>query len=127
MEKGGGGATVVPEGFAGGGECGGVGGGGWRGRPVEELAVGGVAEVVVRVAVGLVECKRTDNNGEGFERFRSIAGAAFAGYDALDIALERERDGEYELAVARGDREGMTEGEGLAVCGEGDGAGDGDG
>jgi hypothetical protein len=66
MEKGGGGTAVVPERFAGGGEGGGVGGGGWRGRPVKELAVGRVAEVVIDVAVGLVEGERTDDDGEGF-------------------------------------------------------------
>jgi hypothetical protein len=127
MEKGGGGAAVIPKCLVGGGEGGGVGGGGWVGGPVEELAVGGVAEVVVGVGVGLVEGEGTDDDGQGFEGFQAVTGAAFAGDDAFDVALEREGDGEDELAVTGGDGEGMVEGEVLAVGGEGDGAGDGDG
>jgi hypothetical protein len=126
MEEGGGWMAVVPESFAGSGECGGVGGGGWSCGPVEKLAVGGVAEVVVGVAVGLVEGEGADNDGEGAEGFGRVGGAAFAGDDALDIGFEREGDGKDKLAVASGDGEGMAEGEGLVVRGERDGAGDGE-
>jgi hypothetical protein len=94
---------------------------------VKELAMGGVAEVVVGVSVGLVEGEGSDDDGEGFQGFRSVAEAAFAGDDALDVGFERERDGEDELAVARGNREGMAEGDGFVVGRESDGTGDGDG
>jgi hypothetical protein len=84
---------------------------------VEKLAVGGVAEVVVGVSVGLVEGEGADDDGEGFERFEAVAGAAFAGNYALDVGFERERDGEDELAVAGRDRERMAECEGFVVGG----------
>jgi hypothetical protein len=54
MEEGAGRVAVVPEGLSGGGLGGGVGGWGWGGGPVEELAVCGVAEVVIEVGVVLV-------------------------------------------------------------------------
>jgi len=93
---------------------------------VKELAVGGVAEVVVGVAVGLMKSERTDDDCESSQGFRRVAGAAFAGDDALNVALEREGDGENELAVAGGDGERMAEGDGFVVGGERYGAGDGD-
>jgi hypothetical protein len=76
--------------------------------------------------MGLVEGEGANDDGEGMERFGRVGGAAFARDDALDVALKREGGGEDELSVAGGDGEGMAEGNGLVVCGERDGAGDGD-
>jgi hypothetical protein len=70
---------------------------------VEKLAVGGVAQVVVGVGVGLVEGEGADDDGEGLEGLRRVGGAAFAGDDTFDVALDGEGGGEDELSVAGGD------------------------
>ena len=103
MKKGGGGAAVIPERLAGGGEGGGVGGGRQSTGPVEELAVSGVAEVVVGVGVGMVEREGADDNGQGSQGLKTVAGAAFAGDNTLDVALKREGDSKDELTIAGGD------------------------
>jgi len=129
MEEGGGGVAVVPEGFAGGGEGGRVGGRGWGAGPVEELAVCGVAKVIAKggakVGVWLVEGEGADDDGEGLQRFGSVSRAAFAGDDAFDVGLDGEGDGEDELTASGGDGEGVAKGECFLMGGEGDGAGDG--
>ena len=85
--------------------------------------MGGVAEVVVGVAVRLVEGEGADDDGESFEGFERVGGAAFAGNDALDVGFDGEGDREDEFAIAGGDVHGIVQGKRFAVGREGEGAG----
>jgi len=89
--------------------------------------VGGVAEVVVQVAVRLVQGEGADHDGERLEGLGGVRAAALAGHHAFNVGLDGQGGGHDQCAVAGGDAEGMTEGEPLAVGSEGDRAGQPDG
>lgn len=114
------------EGFTGGGERGGVrcGVGDGEAAPVEKLAVGGIAEVVIGVAMAQVEGVGADGDGEGFEGFGGVGGAGFAGRHLLDVGFDGKGRCEDELTVAGGDGERVMESQGFAVSGEDDSAED---
>ena len=84
--------------------------------------MGGVAEVIVSVAVGLVKGEGAYDDGQGFEGFRAVGRTAFAGHDALDIGFDGQSDSENEDTVAGADAKRVLEGEGFAVGCEQDGA-----
>jgi len=120
------GLVVEPESLAGCGECCSVSGGSAVGNavPVEELAMGGVAEIVALVAVSDVERIRADDDGESAQGLRRVGWTGLAGYDAFDVGFDGEGDGEDEFAVACGDGERVVEGFGFVVGRKSEGAGE---
>jgi hypothetical protein len=79
--------------------------------PVEELAVRGVAQVVIRVAVGLVEGEGANHDGQRLEGLRRVGWATLAGNHALDVGFHGENDNEDKFAIAGCDANGIAEGE----------------
>ena len=91
---------------------------------MQKLTVSGVAQVVVRVTVRLVQREGADDNGESPKRFLGVGGAALAGDDALDVALDGQRDDDDQNACAGGDGHWVLERDGFTVGGERDRAGE---
>ena len=89
---------------------------------MEQLAMGGVAQIVVGVAMGLMKRKRPHHDGQRHERLSRVGGPAFAGYHALDVSLDGQRHGQDEFSVACGNANRTVKSDGLSVSGKIDGA-----